>query len=90
MCPDAYGPVQSGWAVERFDILVALEAKGIALVHEVARNLGYPFFVVVRKSVKKYMVQPLIVPVSSITSAGEQTLVLIRRNVDRIRKHSVC
>ena len=76
--------------LEKFDMIVALEAKGIALVHEVARRLGYPFFVVVRKSVKKYMVKPLMVPVSSITSVGEQTLVLDGRDADRIRGHRVC
>lgn len=78
-----------GW-LERFDMLVALEAKGIALVHETARQLGHPFFVVVRKMVKKYMTRPLMVPVTSITSAGEQTLVLDGRDADRIKGHRVC
>jgi adenine phosphoribosyltransferase len=76
--------------LEKFDMLVALEAKGIALVHETARKLGHPFFVVVRKSVKKYMVSPLMVPVSSITSAGDQTLVLDGRDADRLRGHRIC
>jgi len=76
--------------LEKFDMLVALEAKGIALVHETARKLGHSFFVVVRKSVKKYMVRPLMVPVSSITSAGDQTLVLDGRDADRLRGHRVC
>ena len=53
-------------------MLVALEAKGIALVHETARILGHPFFVVVRKTVKKYMVSPLMVPVTSIRSGGSR------------------
>jgi adenine phosphoribosyltransferase len=66
---------------------VGTEAYRITIV---AHKLGYPFFVVVRKSVKEYMVRPLMVPVSSITSAGEQTLVLDGRDVDRIRKHRVC
>ena len=76
--------------LERFDMLVALEAKGIALVHETARILGHPFFVVVRKTVKKYMVSPLMVPVASITSSGEQTLVLDGRDAERIKGHRVC
>jgi len=74
----------------KFDMLVAVEAKGIALVHEVARKLGQPFFVVIRKTAKKYMVKPLMVPVTSITSAGEQILVLDGRDADRIKGHRVC
>lgn len=74
----------------KFDMLVAVEAKGIALVHEVARRLGQPFFVVIRKTAKKYMVNPLMVPVSSITSSGEQTLVLDGRDAERIKGHRVC
>jgi adenine phosphoribosyltransferase len=76
--------------LSQFDMLVALEAKGIALVHEVARNLGHPFFVVIRKTVKRYMVKPLMVPVTSITSSGEQTLVLDGRDADQIKGHRVC
>ena len=74
----------------RFDMLVALEAKGIALVHETARSLGYPFFVVIRKTVKRYMINPLIVPVTSITSLGGQTLVLDGRDAERIKGHRIC
>lgn len=76
--------------LDKFDMLVALEAKGIALVHETARILGHPFFVVVRKTVKRYMVSPLMVPVTSITSGGEQTLVLDGRDAERIKGHRVC
>ena len=76
--------------LDQFDMLVALEAKGIALVHETARILGHPFFVVVRKTAKRYMVRPLMVPVTSITSLGEQTLVLDGRDADRIKGHRVC
>ena len=81
---------RSDGLMDKFDMLVALEAKGIALVHVTARILGHPFFVVVRKTVKRYMVNPLMVPVSSITSVGDQTLVLDGRDADRIRGHRVC
>ncbi|HYB19650.1 MAG TPA: hypothetical protein VEH09_01910, partial [Thermodesulfobacteriota bacterium] len=30
--------------LDRFNLLAAIEAKGIALVHETARGLGYPYF----------------------------------------------
>ena len=81
---------QAEGLLERFDMLVALEAKGIALVHVTARILGHPFFVVIRKTVKRYMVNPLMVPVTSITSVGEQTLVLDGLDAERIKGRRVC
>jgi adenine phosphoribosyltransferase len=81
---------RAGGLLERFDMLVALEAKGIALVHVTARILGHPFFVVIRKTVKRYMVNPLMVPVTSITSVGEQTLVLDGLDAERIKGLRVC
>ncbi len=76
--------------LERFDMLAAIEAKGITLVHETARCLGHPYFVVIRKSVKKYMVDPLTHPVTSITSTGRQELVLDGRDAERMRGKRVC
>ena len=76
--------------LDRFDLLAAIEAKGITLVHETARFLGHPYFVVIRKSVKKYMVEPLTCPVTSITSAGRQKLVLDGRDADRMRNKRIC
>ena len=76
--------------LEKFNLLVAIEAKGITLVHETARALGHPYFVVIRKSVKRYMLNPMIVPVTSITSPGTQTLVLDGRDVGRIKGRRVC
>jgi len=76
--------------LNKFDMLVALEAKGIALTHECAHLLNLPYYVVIRKSVKKYMISPISVPVESITSFGEQTLVLNGLDVERIRGKRVC
>jgi adenine phosphoribosyltransferase len=76
--------------LDQFDMLVALEAKGIALAHECAHLLGFPYYVVVRKSVKKYMLEPITVPVESITSFGEQTLVLNGIDAERIKGKRVC
>ena len=76
--------------LEKFDIIVAIEAKGIVLAHETAKVLGQPFVVVIRKSVKKYMYDPLQVPVESITSQAGQTLVLDGRDADRVRGKRVC
>ena len=75
---------------DRFDVLAAIEAKGITLVHETAKRLDYPSFIVIRKSVKKYMVDPLTCPVKSITSQGQQMLVLDGRDRERIRNKRVC
>jgi adenine phosphoribosyltransferase len=74
----------------RFDLLGAIEAKGITLAHETARQLGHPRVVVIRKSVKRYMVRPLAVPVSSITSGKGQQLVLDGRDADRVRGRRLC
>jgi adenine phosphoribosyltransferase len=76
--------------LDRFDILVALEAKGIALTHECASLLNHPYYVVIRKSLKKYMISPISVPVESITSFGEQILVLNGLDVERINGKRVC
>jgi len=78
--------LRTAGALERFDLLAAVEAKGITLTHEVARRLGHPHFVVIRR----YMVEPLIMPVSSITSAGEQALVLDGRDAARVAGRRVC
>lgn len=82
--------IRSKGLLEEFDMLVAIEAKGIALTHECARLLDLPYYVVIRKSLKKYMVNPVTVPVESITSFGEQRLVLNGLDAERIRGKRVC
>ncbi len=57
------------------DLLVCPEAKAISLTHAVAVRLGCDY-VVVRKTVKSYMQDPLVESVTSITTKGVQTLVL--------------
>lgn len=59
-----------GWAV------VGPEAKAVPLLHRLAERLGHARYVVCRKGVKGYMRQPLEVPVCSITTPGQQRLVL--------------
>lgn len=58
------------------DVLVTAEAKGIPLVHEIARLLGHAHYIVARKSVKPYMGEPLIDEVESITTQKKQILAL--------------
>ena len=76
--------------LEKFDYLVTIEAKGITLAHEVAALLNYNRFVVIRKTAKKYMQRPLMVPSESITSGGNQTIVLDGLDIDRLRGKRVC
>jgi adenine phosphoribosyltransferase len=82
--------LESDGLLGRFDLLAAIEAKGITLAHETARRLGQPHVVIIRKSVKRYMVRPLTVPAVSITSEGEQRLVLDGRDAARVRGRRVC
>lgn len=82
--------IRSKGLLEEFDMLVAIEAKGIALTHECASLLDLPYYVVIRKSLKKYMVNPVTVPVESITSFGEQHLVLNGLDAERLRGKRVC
>ncbi len=58
------------------DVLITAEAKGIPLVHEIARLMGHARYLVARKSVKPYMDDPLVDEVESITTQKKQTLCL--------------
>ncbi len=59
-----------------FDCLVTLESKGIPLAEELSKLTNRPKYIVLRKSVKAYMSQPLKVTVNSITTTDAQHLVL--------------
>ncbi len=61
--------------VPEFDVIVTAEAKGIPLAHELSRQSGKKY-VVCRKTAKLYMVKPVIVPVKTISTAADQTLIL--------------
>jgi adenine phosphoribosyltransferase len=71
------------------DILVCPEAKAIPLTHVLAELLQVNY-IVVRKSQKSYMKNPVIEKVKSITTAGEQFLVLDGIDVEKIRGRNVC
>ena len=43
-----------------FDYLVALEVKVVPLVHGVAKRLNHRRFIVCRKSIRPYMVKPIV------------------------------
>jgi adenine phosphoribosyltransferase len=58
-----------------FDYLIAPEAKAIPLVYEMSRQSGVKYLLA-RKKAKAYMSGVFEVTVQSITTAGEQTLVI--------------
>ena len=59
-----------------YDYLITAEAKGIPLIHEMARQHGDKKYFLVRKKPKLYMTGVLEVSVNSITTEGQQKLYL--------------
>jgi adenine phosphoribosyltransferase len=59
-----------------YDYMITAEAKGIPLVHEMARLAGNQKYFVARKKEKLYMQDTFGVTVNSITTEGEQKLYL--------------
>ena len=59
-----------------YDYLITAEAKGIPLVHEMARLQNNQKYMLARKGPKLYMTDILSVSVQSITTAKEQKLYL--------------
>lgn len=57
-----------------YDYMISAEAKGIPLVHEMARLAGNQKYMLARKAHKLYMPDALEVKVHSITTAKEQML----------------
>ncbi len=59
-----------------YDYMLTAEAKGIPLIHEMARQSGAKKYFLARKAPKLYMTGIMEVNVKSITTAKEQTLYL--------------
>lgn len=59
-----------------YDYLISAEAKGIPLVHEMARLAGNQKYFLARKAPKLYMTGVFKAAVHSITTSGEQALYL--------------
>ena len=64
-----------------FDVILTAEAKGIPLAYEMARQSGKPW-IVARKGPKLYMKEPVIIEDQSITTAGKQTLVIDKKDIE--------
>jgi adenine phosphoribosyltransferase len=73
----------------RFDYLVALEAKVVPLVHGVALRLGHKRFVLCRKSVKPYMVNPVILKPMKHFHSHVKPLVLDGEDGQRVKGKKV-
>lgn len=68
-----------------YDYLISAEAKGIPLVHEMARLAGNQKYFLARKSPKLYMTGVFEVVVKSITTEKVQKLYLDRADADKMR-----
>ena len=68
-----------------YDYLITAEAKGIPLVHEMARINGNQKYMLARKYPKLYMRDVVSVTVRSITTAKEQTLFLDGKDAELMK-----
>lgn len=76
--------------IKDIDYIVTAEAKGIPLAFEISRQLGMKEYIVIRKSVKKYMNDPLCEIVQSITSRGCQHLYLDEADAQKLKGKRIC
>ena len=70
------------------DVLVTPEVKALSLAHVISRESGKPY-IVIRKTQKPYMINPVAREVVSITTGKPQLLVLDGQDVPTIRGHKV-
>ena len=68
-----------------YDYLISAEAKGIPLVHEMARLAGNQKYFLARKAAKLYMTGVMEVKVRSITTAAEQKLYIDTADAEKMR-----
>ena len=64
-----------------FDVILTAEAKGIPLAYEMSRQSGKQW-IPARKGAKLYMRDPVVIEDESITTAGKQTLVIDRKDIE--------
>lgn len=69
----------------RPDIIVGAATLGIPVAIEVSRAMGLDDYVILQKSPKIHMGDALVQSISSITSKGEQRLMLDRRSVPLLK-----
>ena len=71
------------------EIIMTAETKGIPLAAELARQIGMPYYITARKSVKAYMEDPIWAEDESITTMGKQRLYLMNTDIERIKGRRV-
>ena len=67
------------------DVLITAEAKGIPLIHEMARQNGETTYIVARKVIKLYMKEVFSVEYQSITTQNKQHLFIDKTDVELMR-----
>ena len=72
-----------------FDIFITAEAKAIGLTEELARLYGHDEYVVLRKSRKLYMNDPIELSVKSITTPAPQKFFLGREHYELLQNKRV-
>lgn len=68
-----------------YDYIITAEAKGIPLIHEMARQHGDKTYMLARKAPKLYMTGVMEVKVRSITTAAEQKLYIDTADAEKMR-----
>ena len=71
------------------DILITAEAKGIPLVHEMARQNGENNYIIARKIVKLYMKEVFSVELQSITTEKKQNLYIDTAEAESMKNKKV-
>lgn len=70
--------------IPEHDIIITAESKGIPLAYEMARQMNETYLLA-RKGLKAYMVDPVKVEVNSITTAKTQTLYIDEKDAEAMR-----
>jgi adenine phosphoribosyltransferase len=74
----------------QFDFFITAEAKAIALAQELSRQFNHKRYVVLRKSKKLYMKNPVELEVKSITTEKVQHFYLGEEKYDFLKGKTVC
>lgn len=85
---EAAGKALAAKLPSEVEMLITPEVKAVSLAHVISRESGKPY-IVIRKTQKPYMHQPVVREVVSITTGKPQTLVLDGFDVERLRGHKV-
>ena len=69
----------------QFDVFLTAEAKAIGLTDELSRIYGHDEYIVLRKSLKLYMNDPVEIEVKSITTPQPQKFYLGREDYEKLQ-----